>query len=145
MLAAMAAHEYERFDREAPGWTSVEPLETPWIPEHPFLSPARVEAQTPSWLRTLNIYVPARDLITVNPIREPYEFDARETAELLAELDRRLRERGVAAAVFVVGGAAIGATGATRTRRCGCHRCQPVCSIESPGFHGGSVSWIRPR
>lgn len=40
-----------------------------------------------------------------------YEFSADEVAELLAELDRRLRRRGVAAAVFVVGGAAIAAAG----------------------------------
>ncbi|MCW2814410.1 MAG: hypothetical protein JWN84_1865 [Nocardioides sp.] len=52
----------------------------------------------------------------MSPIREPYEFDARETADLLAELDRRLRERGVAASVFVVGGAAIAATGAREGR-----------------------------
>lgn len=41
----------------------------------------------------------------------PHEFDAAEAAELLGELDRRLRERGAAAAVFVVGGAAVVAAG----------------------------------
>lgn len=40
-----------------------------------------------------------------------HEFDARLTRELLSDLDQRLRARGVAAAVFVVGGAAIAATG----------------------------------
>ncbi|MBB3043695.1 hypothetical protein [Nocardioides soli] len=40
-----------------------------------------------------------------------HEFDAKLTTELLSELDQRLRVRGVAAAVFVVGGAAIAATG----------------------------------
>lgn len=42
---------------------------------------------------------------------QPHEFDATEAAELLGELDRRLRERGAAAAVFVVGGAAVVASG----------------------------------
>ncbi|WP_028473753.1 hypothetical protein [Nocardioides alkalitolerans] len=40
-----------------------------------------------------------------------HEFDAAEAADLLGELDRRLRDRGAAAAVFVVGGAAVVASG----------------------------------
>ena len=40
-----------------------------------------------------------------------YEFTTEEVADLLDELDRRLRQRGVAASIFVVGGAAIAATG----------------------------------
>lgn len=43
--------------------------------------------------------------------RGGHEFTAEETAELLAELDVRLRRRGAAASIFVVGGAAIAATG----------------------------------
>jgi len=43
--------------------------------------------------------------------RRGHEFSAEETAELLTELDARLRHRGVAASIFVVGGAAIAATG----------------------------------
>jgi len=39
----------------------------------------------------------------------PYEFTAAQVATLLAELDQRLKARGIAAAVFVVGGAAIAA------------------------------------
>ena len=47
------------------------------------------------------------------PARRPgvEEFDADQVASLLAQLDARLRDSGVAAAVFVVGGAAIAATG----------------------------------
>lgn len=49
-----------------------------------------------------------------------HEFTAEETADLLDELDTRLRRRGVAASIFVVGGAAIAAnqyavTGLPRT------------------------------
>ena len=46
--------------------------------------------------------------------RRRHEFTAEETAELLDVLDARLRERGVAGSIFVVGGAAIAAN---RTRR----------------------------
>jgi hypothetical protein len=42
---------------------------------------------------------------------ETHEFNADEVRNLLSELDQRLRDRGVAAAVFVVGGAAVAATG----------------------------------
>lgn len=42
---------------------------------------------------------------------ERHEFSASEVAELLAELDRRLRRRGVSASVFVVGGAAVAVAG----------------------------------
>lgn len=45
-----------------------------------------------------------------------HEFTAEETAELLAELDERLRARGLAAAVFVVGGAALAANHGDRER-----------------------------
>lgn len=40
-----------------------------------------------------------------------YEFSASEVVALLDELDHRLKRRGIAAAVFVVGGAAIAAAG----------------------------------
>ncbi len=43
--------------------------------------------------------------------RGGHEFSAEEVAGLLAELNARLRRRGVAASIFVVGGAAIAATG----------------------------------
>lgn len=64
LLAAVAAHELKSAGLEAPAWSQRSPLETPWIPEHPFLGPDRVRAQTPDWLSRQNIYVPARDLVT---------------------------------------------------------------------------------
>ena len=45
-----------------------------------------------------------------------HEFTAEETADLLDELDARLRRRGVAASIFVVGGAAIAANHTRRDR-----------------------------
>lgn len=64
LLAAVAAHELEAAGLEAPAWGRRQPLADPWMPEHPFLSPDRVRAQTPAWLSKQNIYVPARDLVT---------------------------------------------------------------------------------
>lgn len=48
--------------------------------------------------------------------RPRHEFTAEETAELLADLDARLRRRGVGSSIFVVGGAAIAANHAVRER-----------------------------
>lgn len=48
--------------------------------------------------------------------RPRHEFTAEETADLLAELDARLRQRGVGSSIFVVGGAAIAANHALRER-----------------------------
>jgi hypothetical protein len=45
-----------------------------------------------------------------------HEFTAEETADLLDELDTRLRRRGVTASIFVVGGAAIAANHTRRDR-----------------------------
>lgn len=45
-----------------------------------------------------------------------HEFTAEETTELLDELDAPLRQRGVAASIFVVGGAAIAANHTRRER-----------------------------
>lgn len=64
LLAALARHEYEAANRAAPEWTHIHALAQPWCPEHPFLAPKQVRAQTPQWLRQLNIFVPERDLVT---------------------------------------------------------------------------------
>ncbi|WP_432574032.1 hypothetical protein [Kineococcus sp. SYSU DK005] len=64
LLAALTAHEHHDAGSTPPTWAHPQPLPQPWIPQHPFLSPERVKAQTPPWLRQLNVYVPRRDLIT---------------------------------------------------------------------------------
>ncbi len=48
--------------------------------------------------------------------RRMHEFSADEVNQLLADLDQRLRERGVAASIYIIGGAAIAATGVRRNR-----------------------------
>jgi transcriptional regulator with XRE-family HTH domain len=64
-LAAVVMHEFEQAGLTPPSWaTDRAPLSGPWMPEHPFLSRKRVEAQTPAWLRRRNIFVPQRDLVT---------------------------------------------------------------------------------
>lgn len=45
------------------------------------------------------------------------EFTAGEIVDLLAELDKRLKTRGISAAIFVVGGAAIAVTSKDNPRR----------------------------
>lgn len=64
LLAAIVAHEHQSAGLEPSTWALCQPLPDPWMPEHPFLSPDRVRAQTPDWLGRQNIYVPARDLVT---------------------------------------------------------------------------------
>lgn len=64
LLGALVASEFERVGLMAPAWSGVTRLEEAWMPEHPFLDPEQIKARTPDWLRELNIYVPARDLVT---------------------------------------------------------------------------------
>ena len=64
LLAAIVAHEFEIAGLEAPRWAIRAPLEEPWMPDHPFLSPERVRSSTPDWLRRQNVYVAERDLVT---------------------------------------------------------------------------------
>lgn len=64
LLAALTTREFERLGLQAPPWALSDPLIESWMPEHPFLGPQRVMAQTPDWLRRRNIYVPERDLVT---------------------------------------------------------------------------------
>ena len=46
-----------------------------------------------------------------------YEFTASEIVDLLSELDRRLKRRGLTASIFIVGGAAIAVTSGGNPRR----------------------------
>lgn len=64
LLAAVTRHEFEAAGQAAPPWSCIQPLLERWVPSHPFLSPERVMAKTPGWLRELNIFVPDRDLVT---------------------------------------------------------------------------------
>jgi transcriptional regulator with XRE-family HTH domain len=65
LLAAVVVHEFEQAGQTPPSWAAGHaPLPEPWTPEHPFLSPERVRANTPEWLRERNIFVPQRDLVT---------------------------------------------------------------------------------
>jgi transcriptional regulator with XRE-family HTH domain len=64
LLAVLTAHEFRAAGEAPPGWTDVEPLPAPWIPEHPFLERDEIIEQTPDYLAQANIFVPARDLVT---------------------------------------------------------------------------------
>ncbi|MBE3203585.1 MULTISPECIES: helix-turn-helix domain-containing protein [Parafrankia] len=64
LLAALARREFDRAGVEPPAWCEAERLPLPWVPEHPFLDPDEVIAATPDDLKRLNVFVPARDLLT---------------------------------------------------------------------------------
>jgi len=64
LLAALARREFERASFEPPAWSAPKRLSVPWVPEHPFFEPDQVVALTPDFLRNLNVFVPARDLVT---------------------------------------------------------------------------------
>ncbi|WP_350280203.1 helix-turn-helix transcriptional regulator [Kribbella sp. HUAS MG21] len=62
LLAVLTAREFETAGEAPPEWTNVDPLPTPWLPEHPFLEPDEIIEQTPGYVAKANIFVPARDL-----------------------------------------------------------------------------------
>ncbi|MFK4083630.1 hypothetical protein ACI2LF_05940 [Kribbella sp. NPDC020789] len=64
LLAVLTAREFEEAGEDPPAWSKIEPLATPWIPEHPFLDRDEIIEQTPPYLAAANIFVPARDLVT---------------------------------------------------------------------------------
>ncbi|MFI7060218.1 helix-turn-helix domain-containing protein [Kribbella sp. NPDC050124] len=64
LLAVLTAHEFRTAGEEPPGWSKVEALADPWVPEHPFLDRDEIIEQTPDYLARVNIFVPARDLVT---------------------------------------------------------------------------------
>lgn len=64
LLAALVEKEFDDAGEEAPAWAHPERLPTPWIPEHPFLDSDEVRDRTPEYLSRLNLFVPARDLVT---------------------------------------------------------------------------------
>ena len=64
LLAVLTRREFERASLEPPAWSAPERLSDPWVPGHPFLEPDQVIALTPDFLRDLNVFVPARDLVT---------------------------------------------------------------------------------
>jgi hypothetical protein len=65
LLAALTALEFSDAAEEAPSWCrDRKSLDVAWIPEHPFFTREEVIAATPPELARLNVFVPARDLVT---------------------------------------------------------------------------------
>ena len=60
----VTAHEFKAAGEDPPEWSKVKALSDPWVPEHPFLEHDEIIEQTPDYLARLNIFVPARDLVT---------------------------------------------------------------------------------
>jgi transcriptional regulator with XRE-family HTH domain len=64
VLAVLARREFSEAGREPPAWCRPGRLPEPWIPDHPLLTREQVIARTPAFLKELNVFVPARDLVT---------------------------------------------------------------------------------
>jgi transcriptional regulator with XRE-family HTH domain len=64
LLAVLARREFEEVGAEPPSWCRPRRLPEPWIPDHPLLTRKQVIAKTPEFLKELNVFIPARDLIT---------------------------------------------------------------------------------
>ena len=86
-----------------------------------------------------------------NQAPHAHEFTADDIRDLLSELDQRLRNRGVAAAVFVVGGAAVAATGirgGRLTKDVDAILENPVVVDEARAMateHGLPENWLNPN
>lgn len=64
LLAALAAHEFETTDREAPRWARDARLDHEWLLGSPLLDDVAVRRETPYWLAERGIFVAERDLVT---------------------------------------------------------------------------------
>ncbi len=64
LLAALTRREFEQAGVEPPTWCEPARLPQPWVPEHPFLDREEIITRTPDYLKKLNVFVPARDLVT---------------------------------------------------------------------------------
>ncbi|TCO35210.1 hypothetical protein EV652_10189 [Kribbella steppae] len=64
LLAVLTAHEFEAAGEDPPDWTRNKALPDPWIPKHPFMEREEIIEETPDYLARVNIFVPARDLVT---------------------------------------------------------------------------------
>ena len=64
VTAGVIGHEFTRAGLDQPSWTRREPLPGGWSFPSALLGPDEVRAATPDWLARLNVFVPARDLVT---------------------------------------------------------------------------------
>jgi transcriptional regulator with XRE-family HTH domain len=64
LLAVLTEHEFEAAGEDPPDWTRSRALPAPWVPEHPFLEREEIIEETPDYLARVNVFVPARDLVT---------------------------------------------------------------------------------
>lgn len=64
LTAGIVAHEFTSAELEPPPWTRRDPLKVAWDFPSVLLAADEVRAATPDWLACLNIFLPARDLVT---------------------------------------------------------------------------------
>jgi len=64
LTAGIVAQEFTSAQLEPPSWTRRDPLKVAWDFPSVLLAADEVRAATPDWLASLNIFLPARDLVT---------------------------------------------------------------------------------
>ena len=65
LVAALVGHEFDVAGLSPPGWTVGLRSTDAWVLDTPRLTEAEIRAQTPAWLAERNIFVAAKDLITL--------------------------------------------------------------------------------
>lgn len=65
LVAAFVGHEFDEAGLPAPRWTASARLDHAWVLDTPRLSDAQVREQTPDWLAERNIFIAAKDLVTL--------------------------------------------------------------------------------
>lgn len=65
LVAAFVSHEFAEAGLPAPPWTEGLRLATEWVLDTPRLSAREIKRQTPHWLAERNIFIAAKDLVTL--------------------------------------------------------------------------------
>lgn len=65
LLGALTGRTFDSAGVQVPGWRTRRRSRSRGFPSTHFFPPDRVRALTPAWLRRLNLYVPARDLVSL--------------------------------------------------------------------------------
>ena len=65
LIAAFVSHEFDEAGLPAPRWTASAKLDHEWVLDTPRLSDDEVREQTPDWLAERNIFIAAKDLVTL--------------------------------------------------------------------------------
>ncbi|HSV37158.1 MAG TPA: hypothetical protein VLI04_00230, partial [Nocardioidaceae bacterium] len=65
LIAAFVSREFEEAGLPSPRWTNAAKLDREWVLDTPRLTDAEIKEQTPDWLAERNIFIAAKDLVTL--------------------------------------------------------------------------------